>query len=93
MALFITRVELHDASDRDYEALHTAMAGKGFARTISDDSGLRYRLPTAEYSRTASVSIAQILADAKAAAQTTGRRHSVLVSECARCAWDNLPRA
>jgi hypothetical protein len=50
MASFITRVELHSATHSDYETLHSEMGREGFLRTIVSDQGVRYHLPTAEYS-------------------------------------------
>jgi hypothetical protein len=44
MALFTTRVELHNASYSDYETLHAAMERRGFSRRITSDSGKTYRL-------------------------------------------------
>ena len=53
MADFTVRVELHDASAKDYEALHNAMEAAGYRRYIdgTDNSGKagRWALPTAEY--------------------------------------------
>jgi len=52
MNQYITRVELHAATESDYEKLHLEMAKKGFSRSIVSDGGETYRLPTAEYSFT-----------------------------------------
>jgi hypothetical protein len=49
MANFTVRVELHKATEADYEELHDAMAVGGFDRTI-DSSEASYWLPPAEYS-------------------------------------------
>ena len=80
MASFTTRVELHDASFQDYQILHSAMEAEGFTRTISS-SNVKYKLPTAEYNRIASVTQQQVLDSAKRAANETGRKYAVLVTE------------
>ena len=46
---FSVRVELHRATDEDYEQLHAAMEQAGFSRLIASDDGVVYHLPTAEY--------------------------------------------
>ncbi|WGS53561.1 hypothetical protein LFL96_21110 [Paraburkholderia sp. D15] len=53
MTQFLTRVELYDSEDADYEDLHEQMAKRGFKRTIvvnlDDDTEHTYQLPRAEY--------------------------------------------
>lgn len=51
MASFTVRVELHNATEGDYEELHAAMENEGFIRPIQGSDGKVYRLPTAEYNR------------------------------------------
>ncbi len=49
MTNYIARVELHRATEEDYERLHDAMERLGFVRWIIGDDGVAYRLPTAQY--------------------------------------------
>lgn len=91
--LFITRVELHDAKSSDYEKLHSAMRSRGFSQTITADNGVMYHLPPAEYYREGQpvTPIDTVLAAAKAAAASTGKLSSVLVTETYHTIkWDGL---
>ena len=67
MTNYTVRVELHDADDGDYEDLHKAMSAKGFSRSLSID-GVRWKLPSAEYSMVADITPQQVLSKAQAAA-------------------------
>ncbi len=49
MAAYTVRVEMHGASEAEYETLHIRMANAGFSRTITDDKGQAWHLPSAEY--------------------------------------------
>jgi hypothetical protein len=90
MAEFTVRVELHLANQDDYDTLHSAMEEEGFSRQIKSDSGTRYHLPTAEYNRTSSKTRQQILDSAAAAADTTGKKYGILVTESAGRTWQGL---
>jgi hypothetical protein len=90
MASFMTRVELHNASSKDYETLHAAMEHVGFSRTIRSDDGHVYHLPTAEYICSGSFTRGQVLQSAKGAAGTTGKSFAVIVTESAGSTWSNL---
>ena len=87
---FITRVELHDAIESDYNNLHEAMRLKGFLRTITSNVGITSYLPTAEYSFSGNISQADVLQLAKHAAQLTHRTASIVVIEYIGCSWDGL---
>ena len=89
MPKFTTRVELHSATDTDYERLHAAMEGEGFTRTISSESGT-YRLPTAEYNRDGQIDTDEVLESAKRAAGRTGKKFAVLVTESNGRTWVGL---
>ena len=93
MSGFTVRVELHQASYEDYEKLHTAMEKSGFSRFITSDDGKVYHLPTAEYDRQGNLTVAQILDQAKSAADSTGKANAVLVTEALRRMWNGLPVA
>jgi hypothetical protein len=74
MALFTTRVELHDAPSGTYTSLHEEMAKDGFKRTISWESDPAiYVLPTAEYNLSADLTTQQVLDKAKVAARRAWR--------------------
>lgn len=80
MPLFITRVELHNATSyTDYQALHGAMERQGFSRQIKSSESITYHLPEAEYV-IAESSASTVLSKAKAAASNTGKSFGVLVS-------------
>lgn len=93
MSRFTVRVELHRADDDDdYELLHAEMEKRGFARTIRGSDGLTYQLPPAEYDFHGSVSTDAVLDVAQHAANATGRRSSILVTEAISRRWRGLPR-
>ncbi len=93
MATFTTRVELHYASEDDYEALHAAMKRKGFSRFIKSDDGITYHLPTAEYNYAGDKNQSQVLDLAKAAADETKKKYAVLVTESNGRTWCGLTQA
>jgi hypothetical protein len=93
MASFTTRVELHNASSKDYDTLHAAMERAGFSRVIQSDDGHWYHLPTAEYDRSGSFTRGQVLKSAQDAAAITGKSFWVIVTESAGRTWSNLPLA
>lgn len=93
MAVYITRVELHDAKWDDYNILHREMRSEGFKQTIASDQGVSFHLPTAEYHISTALSLSQVLEKAKAAATRTRKGFGVLVTESVgRLMWDGLAR-
>jgi hypothetical protein len=90
MPNYMTRVELHHATEEDYETLHAAMEAQGFERTITSAERRVYHLPTAEYYRATNLQRGQVLESAKAAATTTGRRYAVVVTESNGLTWFGL---
>lgn len=90
MSMFMTRVELHSASDSDYEKLHAAMQQQGFSRTIKGGDSILYHLPTAGYYCSVYVTIEEVRTSAKQAASTTGKNYGVLVTESNGFAWFGL---
>ena len=90
MAMFITRVELHDATYQDYVNLHSYMGQQGFTTTIRGDNGYWYQLPPAEYHLTANCTASQARDKAAAAAQRTSKKFAVLASEYTSAAWTGL---
>lgn len=85
MAQFITRIELHEATEAHYLKLHDAMALEGFVRYVDgfDDVGRphRYELPPAEYNCERSYTLLQVFEAATRAANSTGCSSWILVSE------------
>lgn len=92
MAQFTVRVELHRANQDDYDILHAAMEEEGFSRQIKSSDGARYHLPTAEYNRTSNKTREQIRDSAATAADTTGKKYAILVTESAGRAWQGLKK-
>jgi len=90
MARFTVRVELHDAESEEYEVLHAAMEARGFSRFIADTNGILYHLPWAEYNRDAQLTRKAILKSARQAADQTGKKYCVLVTQSAGRTWHNL---
>jgi hypothetical protein len=90
---YTTRVELHHASTvSDYTNLHALMQQEGFSRTVNSSDGHSYQLPPAEYLKTGTYAIADVLNAAVRAAQRTGRHSSVLVTAGAELTWNGLVR-
>ena len=90
MTSFTVRVELHSATYLDYETLHSKMAGQGFSRQITSDSGYTYQLPTAEYNISTDASRSEVLGQAKSAVKATNKTGAVLVTESTGRTWDGL---
>jgi hypothetical protein len=90
---FTTRVELHHADNDDYETLHAAMEERGFSRFITSEDGITYHLPTAEYDYNGNETRAHVLGLAKAAANETGKKYAVLVTQSNGRSWHGLARA
>ncbi len=79
MSAFITRVELLNASENDYEKLHAAMKSLLFFTTIQDiTTGIYYRLPTYTYYSRSEEEVAFVLRLAKTAAKKTRKKYSVI---------------
>jgi hypothetical protein len=84
MANYVARIELHNASYDDYEALHAAADRRGFSRTIAADGGARYQLPTGTYVAAGTNATLQQAYDAAcAAAAETHKRFWVVVADWA----------
>lgn len=91
MPRFIVRVELYGGpSWQDYNHLHTAMERRGFVKTITSDKGVVYELPTATYYRDATVSLSEVLKDAKAAADGVWTSASAIAMETNGISWNGL---
>ena len=92
MGDYLTRVEFHDAKSPDdfIGRLNAAMAREGFSKTITDDKNIVYELPSAEYYKSTSENIEQVIERAKKAATTTGEKFGVIVGDCTNLKWSGL---
>ena len=93
MARFTVRVELHRATEGDYEQLHSAMEAEGFSRLLTSDEGETYHLPTAEYNVETNNSTSAVLKSARSAAASTNLGYEVLVTKSAGRQWYRLEKA
>ena len=93
MPKFTVRVELHGVrhDSEEYSHLHEEMEARGFSRTIKGKNGILYHLPPAEYNRQSSLSIQKVRDSAKEAAETTGKKFAVLVTQ-GRRSWAGLTK-
>lgn len=82
MPNFTTRIELHKATDDDYEVLHAAMGKEGFTRTITAEDKV-YKLPTAEYNYVGTGTLSDIYKKAEKAADSTKKANWILITESA----------
>ena len=83
MATFVIRVELHDATQADYAALHKAMAAAGCPQTITSSDGKLFQLPSAMYSATGNATASQVSEQVVAIAKRIKPSVWVIVSKCA----------
>lgn len=94
MADYLARVELHAATDEDYETLHTQMQHRGFLRVIRGNNQIVYHLPTGTYvMRNTNVTLEDALNPAGAATQATGRASSIIVVAWTHAMWRGLAAA
>jgi hypothetical protein len=92
MPKFTVRVELHGASEAQYDELHEAMEAEGFVRWIKA-AGQKYQLPTAEYNLPGStLTKYHVLNRARRAAQSVKPTPTpwILVTKSAGRTWDGL---
>lgn len=91
MIQFITRVELHHATEKDYEKLHDEMYKQKFFKIILDTTTHEWvRLPTAEYHSYSNLGIDEVAKLAEKTALKTGKSCSILVVQSAGIRWMNL---
>jgi hypothetical protein len=83
MAKAIARVELHFASETDYNTLHAAMEREGFLRVVQADDGAWYHLPTGTYVHHSVASAADGSQRALRAALMTSQASAIFVG-----GWD-----
>ena len=93
MSNFTTRIELFDgAVNEDYDKLNEEMAKQGFRKRVQMPGQPVYQLPTGEYNFNEDFySATQVVEMAKTAANTTGKKFSVLVTKAdGNREWYNL---
>jgi hypothetical protein len=90
MAQFLTRVELHMANAEDYQRLHEAMETRRFSRTIVDNKGVRYHLPTAEYYSFGEIDANSVADLAKGAVAAIGKTGAVITANFVDARWNGL---
>lgn len=92
MAKFTIRIELHDAVSADYSELHDGMTKQGFSNIVVFNSGVRKRMPPAEYNFSGEKDRDEILQKVHVAAEPTGCEYEVLITESAgRTGWNLKP--
>jgi len=94
MANYLARVELHLALPEDYERLHLSMQQRGYLRQITGEDGLIYQLPAGTYFVTGSSAMLHVALNAAVeAANETGKKSAVLVTDGRSVAWRGLTKA
>ncbi len=91
MALFITRITLHD-NVKDYNGLHNAMAQQGYERTIfSIINTVTVHLPDGHYQKKSSLTISQIEKEVEDTCATVSKSFSVFTSQVITWRGKNMP--
>ncbi len=81
MTDFVTRVELHGATNADYQTLDEEMLAKNFSKTITSSRGLIYNMPSATYfSQAFNMTASDVRNLAVTAARRTGRRYDIITA-------------
>jgi hypothetical protein len=93
MARYTIRIELHDATWDEYEAMYEYLEAQGITDIITSSDGARYKMPPAEYNYEGNATRAQVLDMAKASAAKVVRSYAVLVTESAGRTWHGLAKA
>jgi len=93
MANYIARVELKVAVPEDYERLNLSMQQRGYARKITGEDGVIYQLPTGTYFVTDTSAVLEVaLHAAVEAADETGKKSAVIVTEWNSARWSGLEK-
>ncbi len=87
------RIELHYATENDYETLHQKMRQKGFSRIITTNEKVSYILPRGEYNYVGNKNQEEIFSLAQDAANATKRANAILVTMSVSRRWDGLQKA
>ena len=93
MANYMATVELQGAGPEDYERLHSGMERRGYLRRITGEDGVVYQLPAGTYFVTnSSAKLEVALRAAVDAADETGKKSGVMVTEWREVSWSGLAR-
>jgi hypothetical protein len=91
MNRFMTRLLLNgNPTAEQFEKLHVEMKKRGFSRIIEGSDSKFYWLPNGTYHRITNSNHNQVLADAKAAAETVTSAYELLVCEAPSSMWIGL---
>jgi hypothetical protein len=88
MPTFLVRIQLH--KEDDYPLFYSAMAKRGFVRTVTSDAGIVRDLPTGMYVREAPIPIGAVLTSAQRAAAEVRREAKIIVAEATSLMWSGL---
>lgn len=84
MTEFTTRVVLYgEPTWSHYARLADAMSAEGFTDVIVGSNGVRYKMPPAEYTISTPLSLNQVHAKAKSAANSVWNDNAVFVTQSA----------
>ena len=92
MGRFTVRIELHNASWDDYEALYKHLAGYGITDVITSDQGFQYKMPPAEYNYEGDATRNQVLETCKQCAAKVVKSYAILVTEAVARTWHGLQK-
>lgn len=81
MPRFTIRVELHQATAKQYTDLYQQLAKVGIVDTIMDSKGVKYRLPPGEYNYEGSGTAQDISVKAQTCAGYVVSKYAVFVTE------------
>jgi hypothetical protein len=91
MANYMATVELRLAGPEEYEQLHLSMGQRGYVRKVTGEDGVVYRLPAGTYFVTnSSAKLEVALRAAVEAAEETGKKAGVMVTEWREVGWSGL---
>jgi hypothetical protein len=93
MANYLASVELYLAGPEDHERLHDTMRQRGYVREIAGEDGATYQLPAGTYMVTGSSAMLHVaLSAAVDAANETGKRAAVMVTDWSSARWSGLAK-
>lgn len=87
MGKFTTRIELRDATPKDYEQLDKGMQLLGFTKILKSDDGSHYSLPTGEFFKDVNAPIKEVYNEAEKAANNTGKKNWIITCETINRMW------
>jgi len=87
---FTIRVELHDANWQHYVNLAADLAKQGITDLVTASDGVTYKMSPAEYNYEGSATIDNVLDAVRAAAERTGKKNAVFVTQASYRKWIGL---